>query len=422
MRTKAVRLYGSEDLRLEEFELPEPGEDEILAEVVSDSACMSTYKAYKMGPAHKRVPDDVAGNPVIVGHEFCGKILRVGRKWQGEFEPGERFSIQPAMNYRGSLAAPGYSYPNIGGDATYVVIPNEVMETGCLLRFSGDAYFYGSLAEPLSCVIGAFKANYHVTQGSYVHRMGIVPGGSTAILAGVGPMGLAAIEYALEGPVKPKLLAVTGGYTGNDSKLRRAEMLYPPEKAAEKGVEIVYINGSEKNYTEKMKALTGGRGFDDVFCMAPVKQVVEEADSLLAKDGCLNFFAGPADPDFRAEFNFFNVHYAGTHVVGTSGGNNDDLRDAIDLLGRGVIDPAAMVTHIGGLGAVIGTIGDLPSIPGGKKLIYTHSDLPLISLRDLGKYKDRYPVCGDLDEIVRAHGGLWCAEAEKRLLRETGED
>ena len=42
MKTKAVRLYGVNDLRLEEFELPEIKEDEILAKIVSDSICMST--------------------------------------------------------------------------------------------------------------------------------------------------------------------------------------------------------------------------------------------------------------------------------------------------------------------------------------------------------------------------------------------
>lgn len=49
MKTKAVRLYGKEDLRLEEFELPAINDDEILAEVVSDSICMSSYKAAKQG-------------------------------------------------------------------------------------------------------------------------------------------------------------------------------------------------------------------------------------------------------------------------------------------------------------------------------------------------------------------------------------
>ena len=45
MKTKAVRMYGKNDLRLEEFDLPEMQDDEILATIVSDSICMSSYKA-----------------------------------------------------------------------------------------------------------------------------------------------------------------------------------------------------------------------------------------------------------------------------------------------------------------------------------------------------------------------------------------
>ncbi|MBP5245925.1 MAG: L-sorbose 1-phosphate reductase, partial [Clostridia bacterium] len=63
MKTRAVRLYGKNDLRLEEFELPAHKEDEILARVVSDSLCMSSYKAAVQGGDHKRVPDNVAENP-----------------------------------------------------------------------------------------------------------------------------------------------------------------------------------------------------------------------------------------------------------------------------------------------------------------------------------------------------------------------
>ena len=70
MKTKAVRLYGKNDLRLEEFELPAIKEDEILAKVVSDSICMSSYKAVHQSADHKRVPDNVAENPVIIGKEY----------------------------------------------------------------------------------------------------------------------------------------------------------------------------------------------------------------------------------------------------------------------------------------------------------------------------------------------------------------
>ena len=209
MKTRAVRIYGKNDLRLEEFELPAMKDDEILAHVISDSICMSSHKAMLQGADHKRVPNDVHINPTIIGHEFSGEIVEVGKKWKHKFTPGNKFSIQPALNYKGSMDAPGYSYRYIGGDATYVIIPNEVMELNCLLSYKGEGFFPASLSEPISCIVGAFHASYHTKAGSYQHEMGIVEGGKMALLAGVGPMGLGAIDYAIHCDRKPGLLVVT---------------------------------------------------------------------------------------------------------------------------------------------------------------------------------------------------------------------
>jgi len=418
MKTKAVRLYGKKDLRLEEFELPEIKDDEILAKVVSDSLCMSSYKASSQGADHKRVPKDVADNPVIIGHEFAGELLEVGAKWAHKFKPGDKFSIQPALYYEngpvGILSAPGYSYKYIGGDATYVVIPNEVMEKDCLLAFHGEGFYPASLSEPLSCVIGAMHANYHTTPGSYVHKMEIVDGGKMAILAGVGPMGLAAINYVLHREDrKPALLVVTDV---NQARLDRAASIYTVEFAASRGIDLRYVNtGALENPVEELRAISGGTGFNDVFVFAPVRPVVEQGDAILSFDGCLNFFAGPSDPNFSAMFNFYNVHYAYTHLVGTSGGNNDDMVEALDIMSRG-LDPAGLVTHIGGLNAVPEATNHLPEIPGGKKLIYTHIEMPLTAIDDFAELGKTDPFFKSLAEICNRHNGLWSVEAETFLL------
>jgi threonine dehydrogenase-like Zn-dependent dehydrogenase len=414
MKTKAVRIYGKNDLRLEEFELPALGEDEILAQVVSDSLCMSSYKAASQGADHKRVPDDVDRNPTIIGHEFCGRIVEVGKKWKDRFTVGSKFAIQPALNYKGSLDAPGYSYHYLGGDATYVIMPNEVMECNCLLAYEGEGYFPASLAEPMSCIAGAFHASYHTTYGSYVHHMGIREGGSLAVLAGAGPMGVAAIDYAIHCDRRPSLLVVTDIDT---ARLERARSFLTPEEARKWNVDLHYVNTDEtEDPVRTLMSLNRGRGFDDVFVFAPVKPVVEMGDRLLGRDGCLNFFAGPADTGFKAEFNFYNVHYAFTHIMGTSGGNTDDMIESLDLIARKRINPAVMVTHIGGLNAVIDTTLNLPTIPGGKKLIYTNIDMDLTAIgdfRDKAKEDDRFTELADLAE---SHNGLWSLEAEKYLL------
>ncbi|MBQ4638180.1 MAG: zinc-binding dehydrogenase [Clostridia bacterium] len=411
MKTKAVRLYGKEDLRLGEFELPEIKDSEVLLKIVSDSLCMSTYKAAEQGAAHKRVPDNVAEHPVIVGHEFCGTIAKVGKNWENEYKVGDRVSIQPAIST--TMNAPGYSYEYIGGDATYVIVPEIYLTTGSLLRYTGDAFFYGSLSEPMSCIIGAFHAQYHTQYGSYVHKMGIVEGGKLAILAGVGPMGLGAIDYAINGPIKPSLLVVTDI---NQERLDRAATIYTVEMAKKNGVELHYLNTGSGDAVEQLMAFTGGTGYDDVFCMAPVRAVVEQSDAILGHDGCLNFFAGPIDKKFSANFNFYNVHYGATHIVGTSGGNTDDMKEALDMMAKGQINPAGMVTHIGGLNAVAETTLNLPNIPGGKKLVYTHLDMPLTAIDDFEKLGENDPMYAELAKIVKKTNNLWNAEAEKYLL------
>ncbi|MBR4079770.1 MAG: alcohol dehydrogenase catalytic domain-containing protein, partial [Christensenellaceae bacterium] len=260
MKTKAVRIYGANDLRLEEFELPQIGEGEILAKVVSDSICMSSYKATVQGPAHKRVPEDIAVNPTIIGHEFCGEIIEVGARWQDQFAPGDKFAIQPAINMPENVhAAPGYTFTTIGGDATYVVIPSVIMERNCLLKYTGEAYYSGSLAEPVSCIIGGFHVNYHATPGTYVHEMGIKEGGKMALLAGAGPMGLGAIDYAIHCDRRPSLLVVTDI---DDVRLARAASIYTVEEAAKNGVKLMYVNTAKcEDAVAELRDIAGG-GFD----------------------------------------------------------------------------------------------------------------------------------------------------------------
>ncbi|HKK40978.1 MAG TPA: zinc-binding dehydrogenase [Bacteroidales bacterium] len=414
MKTKAVRIYGKKDLRLEEFTLPEIKEDEILAHVVSDSICMSSHKAAIQGADHKRIPDNVADNPTIIGHEFAGTIVEVGNKWKHKFHQGQKFSIQPAMSKMGTLDAPGYSFQYIGGDATYIIIPSIVMEAGCLLPYGGEAFFPASLSEPMSCIVGAFHASYHVHPGTYLHNMGIREDGNMAILAGVGPMGLGAIDYALHQDRKPSLLVVTD----IDSKrLSRAASLFSPKHAAEMGVKLIYVNTSGmKDPARHLRDLTDGKGYDDVFIFAPVKPVVETGDAILGFDGCLNFFAGPTHTDFSAEFNFYNVHYAFTHIVGTSGGNTDDMTESLEMMSAGKINPAVMITHVGGLDSVVETTLNLPQIPGGKKLIYTNISMPLVALNDLGALRETDDFYKGLNEIVAANDYIWSLEAEKYLL------
>ena len=264
MKARAARLHAANDVRIDEFELPPIKDDEILVKIVCDSICMSTYKMAKLGVEHKRVHADVAEHPAILGHELAGDIVEVGAKYKDKYKPGMKFTHQPALNYKGSMDSPGYSYEFCGGDTTYCIMPMEVFECNCFLEYKGEAYYDAALAEPLSCSIGAVNAMYHTKMGDYNHLMGIKKGGKLAIVAGGGPMGLGAVTYILNRDVTPGMLVVTDI---DQSRLDRAAELFPPEEYAKKGIDVRFINTKDMaDPAAELREISGGTGFDDVLC------------------------------------------------------------------------------------------------------------------------------------------------------------
>lgn len=403
MKTISVNLHGAMDLRLESTELPPLKDDEILAEVISDTMCMSSWKLAKEGENHKKTPDNLASSPVMIGHEFSGRIVEVGARWADRFAPGQRIIVQPNLAREDTPFVPGYSYPYIGGDATFVIIPPEVMELDCLIPFEGQAYYEGSLCEPLSCVIAAFDSQFHLIPHTYQPVMGIKNGGSCLIIAGTGPMGLLAIDYALHSDRTPKTLVVTGL---EEEKLARARRLYTSEDVA-----VQFVNVKDMPVAEQKQELArlGGGGFDDVFCMLSVADLVAMGTQLLNPDGCFNQFAGPMDKSFSVPLNFYDVHYNFTHLTGTSGGNAANAAEAARLIAERRVDVAKVVTHVLGLDAAAETTLDQPAIGGGKKLTYTHKSFGRIDLETVDPESE-------LGQILAAHDGAWSPEAEEWIL------
>ena len=229
-------------------------------------------------------------------------------------------------------------------------------------------------------------------------------------------MGLGALTYALHRDVRPSMVVVTDL---NQERLDRAAHLFPPAEYAEQGIELHFVNtGNFEDPVAELRRISGGTGYDDVLCYAPVAAVVKQSSDILGRDGCLNFFAGPTDNKFSAEMNFYDVHYNSTHVMGTTGGNTADMIESLELTAAKRINPAVMVTHVGGLDAAADTTLNLPKIPGGKKLIYTHLSMPLTALTDFRARgeAENDPRLIALADIIDANKGLWSPEAEEYLL------
>ena len=411
MNTKAVRLYGKKDLRVETFELPEIKEDEVLMRVISDSVCASTYKAVIQGSDHKRVPETIAEQPIVIGHELCGEIIKVGDALKGEWKEGQRAVIQPALKLPTGYD-PGYSYPYVGGNMTYAVVPQIVLERGCLLPYNAEDFYSGSLVEPIGCCLRAFKGMYHTDYTNYKRTDGAKRGGRIAILGGAGPMGLASVELAI-------------GYAGcaqvvvtdiNAERLDYAKAQSTPEAAKAKGCELIYLDTSSyEDPTEKLLEISEG-GFDDVLVMVPVPALFNVAERICREDGCVNFFAGPAKHDLQGSLNLYRVHYDGIHVVGTAGSIPEDTADSIELIEKGVINPGVMVSHVLGLNAVPEVIYAMERPSGVKKICYNHIDIPLVAIADIPELAKTDAMWAEINKILQKNNGLWCTEAEKYLL------
>ena len=224
--------------------------------------------------------------------------------------------------------------------------------------------------------------------------MGVKEQGKLALMGCAGPMGIGAIDYAVNGPVSSKLIVVTDI---DEQRLERARTLIPEEAAKKQGKTLIYINTKDIDAVSELRKLSRGTGFDDVFVFAAVPALLKQADAVLGNDGCLNFFAGPTDKQFAVPFNFYNVHYEGTHIVGTSGGSTQDMLECLTL-------------------AAPETILNLPNIPGGKKLIYPHIDLPLTAIENFRSRQSENPLFKTLADICERNHNVWCEEAETYLL------
>ncbi len=94
--------------------------------------------------------------------------------------------------------------------------------------------------------------------------------------------------------------------------------------------------------------------------------------------------------------------------------------EANDLAAKGKIEPAVMVTHVGGIDCIADATLNLPSIPGGKKLTYTQFDMPLTAIEDFAELGKTDLLFQKLDEACKRNRGLWNAEAEKILFEHFG--
>jgi L-iditol 2-dehydrogenase len=405
----ALRLHGPgmEGLLFEEVPTPRPGPGQLLARVDACNACASDNKIIDQGGEHTLMYGwDLSRYPVAVGHEGCVTVVEVGEGGAEQFLPGARFAVQPAVpsgprhhrqRYRDNAAgvdkiAIGYTLDGLF--AEYVLMTEEVIETGCLLPLPDPnmPYFAAALAEPLSCVVSAQQHSLHLLKDSSIAprraHLGLKPGGIVAVL-GAGPMGRMHVELALR--YRPRVVIVSDPLEVRIDKIRGDIA----EKAKRLGAKLVLTDPD--HFEGVLDQEGGGHGADDIIVALGIRAVQERAFELLATGGVANLFGGLKLGDHVISFDSRRIHYDSVMAVGSSGGDPSDVVESLGLLADGTVDAGNYVAAVGGLDSAKQLIETVRAQGlEGKGVIYPHARGPLETV-------DRWDAARE-QQYIKAHG------------------
>ncbi len=400
MQAVTLSGVGEDNLRLATLTVPECEDNQLLCRVDAVMACASDNKLIDQGPAHPLMYGwDVSKYPTIIGHEGAVTIVEVGGNLKQKYRVGQRFSIQPAVptepryykeRYRNEAhgikkIAVGYTLPGLF--AEYVLIPQEVIETGCMLPFPAGniPYFGGAIAEPLSDVVAAQERIVHVLKDSPTasRRAKIGPRkNGVTLIVGAGPMGFMNIEVAMS--FKPGKIIISELL---ENRRKKAKQIFE-RKANHLGIQIMFTDPSSLEAIIMKE--TDGKGVDDAIVALGIAKIQEESIRYLSTGGVSVFFGGTPFNDRMIRLDTHRVHYDGITVVGSSGSDPSDIERVLEMISGGMIDPGNYVAKCGGLDAAIPLIRAVRNKEiEGKGVIYPHVRRPLFDVSGWSMQKER---------------------------------
>ena len=173
----AARMYGINDLRIEEMPKPKIGAGEILVKVRAAAICGTDVRMLTSG-----AKGTDSSQPLVLGHEFAGDIVEIGSAVTG-YQAGMRVAVAPNMGCgvcdlcvsgNGHLC-PHYQAFGInldGAFAEYVRIPSRAVAGGNVAVLPRRvSYAEGALNEPFSCAYNGSQ-HCHIQPGDYVLVVG----------------------------------------------------------------------------------------------------------------------------------------------------------------------------------------------------------------------------------------------------------
>ncbi len=245
---KAALWYKQKDIRVEEVPEPQVRDDTVKVKIKWCGICGSDLHEYLAGPIFIPVdhPHPLTGEkaPVIMGHEFSGDVVAVGKDVTN-VQPGDRVVVEPVdvcgkcpaclsgkYNLCSELGFHGLAGGG-GGFAEYTTFSSRFVHK----IPDSLPYDKAALIEPMSVALHSL-------------RVGQFEVGQTAVVAGAGPIGLATVECLRAAGAKQVIM------------IQRKSIRQ--EYAKRSGASVV-LDPNSDDVVGEIRRLTGGQGADIAF-------------------------------------------------------------------------------------------------------------------------------------------------------------
>ncbi len=315
----AAVLYGSEDLRIEQMDVPGVKPDEVLLRVRLALTDGTDLKVWKRGYHAKMIQP-----PAVFGHEVVGEVAVVGKRVDPRWRIGMRVvaaNSAPCLRCyhcrRGQENLCEDLLFNNGAYAEYMRIPSRIVTENMLEVPHSVDDASAALAEPLACVLRG------------IHEMEVRTG-DTVVVIGCGPIGLKFIRMLSRRGVKVIALA------------RRSA---PLDVARHLGA-FATINVTEgKDAIAAVRALTDeARGADAVVEAAGNPATWRQALEMVRRGGVVNFFSG-LPSGTKVEIEPATIHYSEIKLISPFHHTPRFFREALEAIRRGDISAHDFVTE-----------------------------------------------------------------------------
>jgi L-iditol 2-dehydrogenase len=316
-----ARLYGPEDLRVEETQVPIIGDNEILLKVKACAICGTDLRLFKNG-----INSTTYTEPRILGHEFSGIIEKIGNNVRG-FSCGTRVAVAPNMGCGlcdrcisgNTHLCEDYKALGInldGGMAEYVRIPGAAITQGNIVVLDNWMSFEeAALNEPFSCVYNGFSQC-------------VVKPGDKVLIMGAGPIGLLHAKLAK--------LAGASKVIISDLSDDRLDMC--------KKIDKFFITLQGSDIKNNIMSLTKGEGLNVCITANSSPDAQASALELMAIGGRVNFFGGIPKSKEIVPLNTNLIHYRQLIITGSTRASLSQYRQTLRFLSDGIVSIKEFVT------------------------------------------------------------------------------